>query len=267
MRFNLPSMALALSSAVALLLLDPTTVLLVDAQEGEECPVVDTVADFDIDQYASAPWYIHQQAVTSYSPEDENFCVVANYTILEKSTPWGYTVGVDNKARDEFGDTRGGKLCAFQTDDAPSKLAVAPCFLPKFFAGPYWVVAYNEDEGYALISGGQPTIPADPENIKAGCRTGTGTNNSGLWIFSRSQVRDDALVSKVRGIAQEKGFDLSVLNDVDQADCEEPCEDSDERFNKWYNWWLKKCTYVGHKPESRCDDYADICPETCGLCE
>lgn len=264
MRLNFPFISLTLSSA--LFLLNPTKTI-VQAQEGEECPIVDTVENFDIDQYASAPWYVHQQAVTSYTPEDENFCVVANYDVLDEPTSWWkYTVHVNNKAKDEFGDEKGGRLCAYQTDDADSKLAVAPCFLPKAFAGPYWVVAYNEDEGYALISGGQPTIPADPDNIDAGCRTGTGINNSGLWIFSRSQERNETLVNTVRGIAQDKGFDLSVLNDVDQSDCDdEPCEDSNERFSGWY-FWLKKCTYVGWKPESRCEEYGDICPETCDLC-
>lgn len=38
-------------------------------------------------------------------------------------------------------------------------------------------------------------------------------------MFSRSQERDDALVTKVRGIAEGMGFDVSVLNDVDQSNC------------------------------------------------
>jgi len=43
----------------------------------------------------------------------------------------------------------------------------------------------------------------------------------GLWIFSRSQERDDALIDKVRTIAVDAGFDISVLNDVDQSNCDE----------------------------------------------
>merc|ERR1712190_210747 len=42
---------------------------------------------------------------------------------------------------------------------------------------------------------------------------------AGLWIFTRQQRRDEALVQKVRQMAQSKGFDLSVLNDVDQSNC------------------------------------------------
>ena len=68
------------------------------------------------------------------------------------------------------------------------------CDLCQALFGPYWIVAYDEAEGYALVSGGQPTIPT-----KDGlCKTGDGVNNAGLWIFSRSPVRDEALIAKVR---------------------------------------------------------------------
>ena len=122
-----------------------------------------------------------------------------------------------------------GDLCAYQTDldddddddddvGDGSKLAVAPCFLPKAFSGPYWIVAYDEGMGYALISGGQPDLLSfDSKGDFVGCTTGAGINNSGLWIFSRSSYRDEGLISFVRGLAVEMGFDVSVLNDVDQS--------------------------------------------------
>ena len=65
-----------------------------------------------------------------------------------------------------------------------------------------------------MVSGGQPKNAG--EN---GCTTGTGTNNSGLWIFTRAQQRDEALIDSVRNIATAAGFDVSVLNDVDQSNC------------------------------------------------
>ena len=95
-------------------------------------------------------------------------------------------------------------LCATVQDPVnnPGRLAVGPCFLMGFMYGPYFIVAYNEAEGWALISGGSPTQPT-----KNGlCKTGTGFNNAGLWIFSRSNVRDEALIAKVRGVAVEKGW-------------------------------------------------------------
>jgi hypothetical protein len=117
-----------------------------------------------------------------------------------------------------------GDLCAYQTDldSVPplgSKLAVAPCFLPKALSGPYWIVAYDEGMGYALISGGQPKLLSydDTTGEFIGCTTGAGINNSGLWIFSRSPYRDQDLISYVRNLAVDMGFDVSVLNDVDQS--------------------------------------------------
>merc|ERR1719220_2539895 len=64
------------------------------------------------------------------------------------------------------------------------------------------------------LSGGQPST-----KTSGGCRTGSGVNGAGLWIFTRQQQRDEQLVQKVRRIAATQGFDLSVLNDVNQTGC------------------------------------------------
>ena len=72
----------------------------------------------------------------------------------------------------------------------------------------------NAHYEWALVSGGQPTHQA-----AGGCRTGDGVNGAGLWIFSRNATRDEAVVSHLRGVAQAKGFDLSVLKDVQQEGC------------------------------------------------
>jgi lipocalin len=244
-------------TALATLLLASTST---HAQDNGECATVTTVENFDIDTYAAAPWYVHQQAETSYSPIDQNFCVKAEYTVKDTNRLFGYSVDVFNQAETEDGSKKKGNLCAYQTDEALSKLAVAPCWLPKFFAGPYWVVAYNETEGYALISGGQPTEPVDGGL----CRSGTGTNNSGLWIFSRSQNRDEELVSKVRGIAEAAGFDLSVLNNVDQTSCI-GCADVRGTFATYSG--EQDCDWVGGRFSwFKCWFYSDECPVTCGAC-
>merc|ERR1719159_1232925 len=115
-----------------------------------------------------------------------------------------------NRAITDDGTTREGDLCAYTPKSSdPARLAVAPCFLPAFVGGPYWVVAYNEEEGYALVSGGQPTI-----QTSSGCQTDGDVSGAGLWIFSREVFPSDDLVTRVRGIAEEQGFDLSVLKDV-----------------------------------------------------
>lgn len=145
--------------------------------QAHQCKEVATVDPFDINAYASAKWYVHQQAETSYQPKSRNYCVTAEYRLFDRPTFFGYSVGVLNKDRDERGNEREAHLCAHVKDsNSPSKLAVAPCLLPTIAAGPYWVVAYDEAEGYALVSGGQPTNAGQ----NGGCTTGTGINNSGM---------------------------------------------------------------------------------------
>lgn len=181
------------------------------------CPAVTTAPDFDLAGFVSKRWYVHQQAPTQYVPIEKNFCVYAEYEILKKKTlPWRYGVGVHNYAENAKGDQFGGALCAAAADpDDSAKLKVAPCFLPQAVAGPYWVLAYDEGKGYALVSGGQPTF-----RTPKGCTTGDGVNDSGLWIFLRSRKRDDKLIKEVQKIAKNMDIDVSVMNDVDQTNCE-----------------------------------------------
>jgi lipocalin len=228
----------------------------------DECRAVDTVPNFNLTTYVSAPWYVQQQAENAYSPIERNYCVMAEYAIKDEPSFWGYTVQVKNSAQNELGVKYGAELCAYQIEGQDvGKLAVAPCFLPKFASGDYWVIDYNEDKGYALISGGQPTIKT--EN---GCKTGDGTNNSGLWIFTRDQARNEEIVNEVRNIAKDNGFDISVLNDVDQTVCDE-CEDSLDTFlvrgvEKDCGWVSERFTWL------RCLLYASqYCPQTCGKCD
>mmetsp|Transcript_138262 Transcript_138262/g.429826 ORF Transcript_138262/g.429826 Transcript_138262/m.429826 type:complete len:228 (-) Transcript_138262:303-986(-) len=184
------------------------------------CPAVTTQQGFDLDSFISKRWFAQQQMPVLYLPASQNYCVYAEYSKLRKPSLFGYTIQVHNYAQEASGKAHDSStfICARPGDaqDA-AKLAVGPCFLPAVSGvttGPYWVLAYDEAEGYALISGGQPTIQAED-----GCRTGSGVNGAGLWIFTRARPRDEALVAKVRGIARSKGFDLSVLNDIDQTNC------------------------------------------------
>lgn len=199
----------------------PTLFLFHSATADTECAPITTVPNFDLNEFVRARWYVHQQAPTKYVPVERNFCSYAEYDIIDgrPTFPWGYTVKVHNYAQDATGKSYGGELCAYQesANNTPAKLGVAPCNLPKAISGPYWVLAYDETDGYALISGGQPTIFTGE-----GCRLKQGLIESGLWVFLRSRDRKEETVAKVRKLAQEQfGFDVSVLNDVDQTHCEE----------------------------------------------
>jgi len=230
------------------------------AQEEQECKTVTTVENFVLEDFVSAPWYAHEQAENWYSPPQRNYCTTAQYEIKEESTFWGYTVSVNNRGEYQSGISVEANLCAYQTDESPSKLGVSPCFLPKVASGPYWVVAYNETEGYALISVGQPTRLSD----NGLCKTGTGTADSGLWIFSRSQERDEALVDKVRAIATDAGFDTSVLNTVDHENCDK-CEDDEGKFDAGFGR-QRDCDWVADGGWFRCLFFQGNCPETCEKC-
>lgn len=188
--------------------------------QASPCPEVRTQPNFDLMTYISKPWYSQQQMPLKYLPVEQFFCVRAEYAMLPTPSFWGYTIQVHNMAYERDGTVHDShtKICAKGTNSSdPARLEVGLCVLPRisgFTTGAYWVLHYDEEEGYALVSGGQPTIQA-----AGGCRTGSRTNNAGLWILTRKQERDNALVEKVRGLAAAQGFDLSVLNDVDQSSC------------------------------------------------
>ena len=193
-------------------------------QQGEEtCPPArfKTKEDISLQEYASKKWYVHEQAETAYLPLSRNYCVTAEYKLLDKPTPFfGYSIEVYNQAQDEARQRYGGTIYAAETNESdPSKLEVAPGFLPRFLAGPYWIVDYDETEGYALVIGGPPQV----KNKDTGkCRTNNRwiTSSGGLWIFTRDSERDDALIDKVKGIASDLGLDTSVLNEVDHSNCQ-----------------------------------------------
>ena len=193
-------------------------------QQGEEtCPPArfKTKEDISLQEYASKKWYVHEQAETTYLPLSRNYCVTAEYKLLDKPTPFfGYSIEVTNQAQDSEEKTYGGVIYAAETNESdPSKLEVAPGFLPRFLAGPYWIVAYDETDGYALVIGGPPQV----KNKDTGkCRTNNRwiTSSGGLWIFTRDSERDDALIDKVKGIASDLGLDTSVLNTVDHSNCQ-----------------------------------------------
>lgn len=213
------------------------------------CKTVDTQENFNVNAYVKGgTWYIHQQMNIQYLPEDRNYCVTANYRFAKDIHQDGQ-IKVTNFAREGSvtgsgtnTDDQGffGNLCAKKDDsnDEASKLEVAPCVLNWLpgVAGDYWIVAADgenapEEYDWAIVSGGQPTIEAE-----GGCRTGTGINQAGLWLFTRTQERDETLITAMREIAEEKGFDLSVLNDVEHEGCtypEPPAEEEENIFSKF----------------------------------
>lgn len=198
------------------------------ASKTTDCPKVTPLQDLNLTEWVRASWYIQEQQVTGYQSEKDLFCVSATYDVEpSRKVPFfgGEVVSVFNYAEE---DQVNGKptnpnnktiLCARVPDkNTPSKLLVAPCFLPNLLAGDYWVLAAGpspDNYEWAIISGGQPTVKYDD-----GCTTKeTGTNGSGFWLFSRSEVAPADQLTMVKQKAKDLGFTLSRLHPVPQDGC------------------------------------------------
>ncbi len=137
------------------------------------------------------------------------FSAVSVYNYANKDKPNGVPEGSVN----------GTILCARVPDsNNPAKLLVAPCFLPNLFAGPYWVLMAgpsSDNYEWAIVSGGQPTV-----QYPDGCTTSeSGTNNAGLWLFSRTPVANPIDLQKMKSVLKDLGFTLSRLHEVPQQSC------------------------------------------------
>merc|ERR1711904_466735 len=198
------------------------------------CKEVTTQPNFNLTKFTSHKWFIHKQMTIKYLPANERYCVVATYTQKDATHIKVHNYANINHTNGPVDDSDVhvkalGGICGKATGDVASKLEVGPCYLgviSRFTYGPYWVVAAGdsscvgatcpqpEQYEWALISGGQPK-----HQTAGGCTTGTGVNDSGMWIFQAASQRNETLLAGVEAIAKAKGFDISVLHDVEQAGC------------------------------------------------
>jgi hypothetical protein len=214
--------------SVAVLLLNLTT-----AQSWgflSQCPKVKPARDLNLTEYTRASWYVQEQQVNAYQSEAQLQCVVATYDV-GSSDFWsppafyrGQLLSVYNYYEggrptvDQDGNPT-GRLCAtLPKKNKPSKLAVAPCFLPTLFGGRYWVIHVEADaQGkyeWAIVSGGPPQ-----NKYEDGCTTGTGYFDSGLWIFSRRRTLPASKLELAREKLVQLGYTLHLLKPVRQGDC------------------------------------------------
>ena len=194
--------------------------------ESSECPDVQPMKDLNLTEYGRATWYIQEQQINGYQNASCLFCTLATYVNDGKHVPFfkGTVLGVHNF------ENVGGinqniegpqiELCARVKDaSVPGALAVAPCFLPNFAAGPYWVLAVGTNDvgqyTWAVVSGGNPTVKYDD-----GCTTKeTGVNGSGLWIFTRAPKGSDDDVNAAKKALTGFGYTLQRLKKVQQEGC------------------------------------------------
>jgi len=199
------------------------------------CPdLTSSTVQLDLNEFIRASWYVQEQQVAPYQPLDSLYCVAATYDEEGASVPfyWGNVISVYN--HNNNGRVNGPPnftppdrvtpLCARDEDAANGKLKVAPCFLPNFLTGPYWVIALESaaDGTYtgAAVIGGNPSV-----ELSDGCTTPEDSSGSlvgggtGLWIFAREPIASPALVAAVKAKVKALGVATSRLNPVAQANC------------------------------------------------
>lgn len=177
------------------------------------CKVVQPIDIDGVGDFFDGVWYIQNQTETAYLPVQSNSHVKACYQKRKQPTMFGYTIDIHNVAYRM--DSGAGFLGAQLNPDnkGKAKYLVAPKFIPRYFAGDYWILAHEEGV-FAVVCGGQPNVP-DGCN---GCTFKTDqTNNSGLWIFSREAFPEIRIIEKAKSIITDKGISLRGLNAVNHC--------------------------------------------------
>lgn len=194
------------------------------------CPTITPMANFNTTEYIRSTWYVQEQQLNGYQKNNTLNCVAQ--TLNETSTthvPFfdGPVISVYNYATLDHvnGPSQNNgnfTLCARQYNASlPSELLNGPCWLPNYFAGPYWVIDAGpspSNYSWAIISGGPPTVIYPDGN----CSTSlTGINGSGLWLITRSN--EYAHVQQYVGLMRESlmyfGYSISQLLRVNQSGC------------------------------------------------
>jgi hypothetical protein len=194
------------------------------------CPTITPMANFNTTEYIRSTWYVQEQQLNGYQKNNTLNCVAQ--TLNESSTthvPFfdGPVISVYNYANIDHvnGPSQNNgnfTLCARQYNASlPSELLNGPCWLPNYFAGPYWVIdagPSSSNYSWAIISGGPPTVVYPDGN----CSTSlTGINGSGLWLITRSN--EYAHVQQYVGLMRESlmyfGYSISQLLRVNQSGC------------------------------------------------
>lgn len=215
-----------------------------------KCPPsqLDSVKDFDLKKYISAPWYSIEQVEVSYQPNNSFYCTraryvpvdpndlskginVINYSNLDRVN--GPAIGVSGAA----GNTSFSLFAVpapVKGDRAASKLLVGP---RQFVAsapaavvakrlnaenGNYRVVAAgpskNASLGYdwAVIVGGSS---APSEKTPNGLCGPSKAKDEGLWLFHRQPLAPASDIATMKQKAKELGIDTSRLQPVQQKGC------------------------------------------------
>jgi lipocalin len=175
----------------------------------------------DLNRYTEHSWYVQYQQENNYQPADSLKCVLATYQIKNISVPNfnGLTFAIYNYNYQLLNDTNMTNfLCGRLPDETvQTKLLIGPSFLPNILAGDYFIIDYDPDYQWAIISGGYPT-----EAYPDGCTTKKKSflgNDVGFWFFTKEQFPSPKTIEIMKEKAIKKGYTLSQLIKVNQTDC------------------------------------------------
>merc|ERR1712151_889943 len=115
--------------------------------------------------------------------------------------------------------SRGG-LCLLRTGYDSGKFHFGMCDTIAKTSGDFFVVAMSTSAGWAVISGGQPSITApDGQSGYSYCMTDSGFYDSGLWILTHAAHPSETVVTDALAAAAGWGFDTRVLRNVSHMGC------------------------------------------------
>ena len=193
------------------------------------CPTITPMPNFNTTEYIRTTWYIQQQQITGYQPNNTLYCVAQTLDKTTNTVPFFsgdvlsvYNYATVDKVNGEPLNANNFTLCARQPNvSLPSEILNGPCWLPNLFAGPYWVIDAGpspSNYSWAIVSGGPPTVKYPDGN----CSTSEkGVNGSGLWLFTRDNVEENVAyyVNLMRESLKVLGYSVSQLLPVHQQGC------------------------------------------------
>lgn len=194
--------------------------------KSNNCPNVNLTKHVNLTEYIRKTWYVHEQQINGYQPLNSLNCVSATYNIDNHSkVPFfkGKVLSVYNYANlnkvNGINENNSSVLCArIVNSSEPEKLIVAPCFIPNFLGGPYWILSVGPQSNnyeWAIVIGGQPTV-----QYNNSCTTKeTGINNSGLWLLTRHREYNKTTINNLYNILTEKHIFKNNLKKVNHTGC------------------------------------------------
>ena len=193
--------------------------LLASATRPPPCPLrkVAPMSNMNHSQFLNKMWYAQQVMPVVFQRKDDAFCQRDYYTM-------DGTNGVSMQSYWNKGAVDGTEKQILMHGiiedlNEPSHMLVGFKPMPRFMRGPYWVIAAGPSPDrydWMIVSGGEPRI----QGRDGKCKTGRMFNYSGLWLFTSLPIPGPGVITTMRSVLTDLGYDLSVLINVEHRGCD-----------------------------------------------